>query len=89
MIIFCWFISGLVKYIGIKGVLVFGIFGFFVYSVGLYMNNCYGVEWFVFFGVVFCGIFVGVFWVIEVVIGIVYLELYNRGWLIVYWFLWI
>lgn len=88
MIISCWLTSTLVKYIGIKGALVFGTLGFSVYSAGLYTNNRYGVEWLVILGAALCGISAGVFWATEAAIGIAYPEPQNRGRLIAYWLSW-
>ena len=88
MIISCWLTSSLVKYIGIKGALVFGTLGFSVYSAGLYTNNRYGTEWLVLLGAALCGISAGVFWATEAAIGIAYPEPHNRGRLIAYWLSW-
>ncbi|KPM39226.1 hypothetical protein AK830_g7353 [Neonectria ditissima] len=88
MIISCWFTSGIVKYIGIKGALVAGTIGFAPYSAGLYLNNRYGVEWLVIFGAACCGISAGIFWAAEAAIAIGYPEPKNRGKLVAYWLSW-
>ncbi|SPO02048.1 related to DUF895 domain membrane protein [Cephalotrichum gorgonifer] len=85
MVISCWFTSGLVKYVGIKGALAIGTVGFPVYSAGLYLNNRYGVEWLVIFGAACCGISAGIFWATEAAIAIVYPEPRNRGRMVAYW----
>ncbi|CAG7559762.1 unnamed protein product [Fusarium equiseti] len=85
MIISCWFTSGIVKYIGIKGALVIGTIGFAPYSAGLYLNNRYGVEWLVIFGAACCGVSAGIFWSAEAAIAIGYPEPRNRGRLVAYW----
>ncbi|RSL74315.1 hypothetical protein CEP53_000364 [Fusarium sp. AF-6] len=88
MIISCWFTSGIVKYVGIKGALVIGTIGFAPYSAGLYLNNRYGVEWLVIFGAACCGVSAGIFWASEAAIGISYPEPRNRGRLVAYWLSW-
>ncbi|KAK7432096.1 hypothetical protein QQZ08_001386 [Neonectria magnoliae] len=88
MIVSCWFTSGIVKYIGIKGALVAGTIGFAPYSAGLYLNNRYGVEWLVIFGAACCGISAGIFWAAEAAIAIGYPEPKNRGKLVAYWLSW-
>ncbi|KAK7415447.1 hypothetical protein QQX98_005898 [Neonectria punicea] len=88
MIISCWFTSGIVKYIGIKGALVAGTIGFAPYSAGLYLNNRYGVEWLVIFGAACCGVSAGIFWAAEAAIAIGYPEPKNRGKLVAYWLSW-
>ncbi|KAI1061080.1 hypothetical protein LB507_009994 [Fusarium sp. FIESC RH6] len=85
MIISCWFTSGIVQYIGIKGALVIGTIGFAPYSAGLYLNNRYGVEWLVIFGAACCGVSAGIFWSAEAAIAIGYPEPRNRGRLVAYW----
>src|SRR6478735_6250516 len=85
MIISCWFTSGIVKYVGIKGALVIGTIGFAPYSAGLYLNNRYGVEWLVIFGAACCGVSAGIFWAAEAAIAIGYPEPRNRGRLVAYW----
>ncbi|KAF4998908.1 hypothetical protein FGRMN_2839 [Fusarium graminum] len=88
MIISCWFTSGIVKYVGIKGALVIGTIGFAPYSAGLYLNNRYGVEWLVIFGAACCGVSAGVFWAAEAAIAIGYPEPRNRGRMVAYWLSW-
>ncbi|EKJ71480.1 hypothetical protein FPSE_08350 [Fusarium pseudograminearum CS3096] len=85
MIISCWFTSGIVKYIGIKGALIIGTVGFAPYSAGLYLNNRSGVEWLVIFGAACCGVSAGIFWSAEAAIAIGYPEPRNRGRMVAYW----
>ena len=88
MIISCWFTSGIVKYVGIKGALIIGTIGYAPYSAGLYTNNRFGTEWLVLFGAACCGISAGIFWAAEAAIAIGYPEPKNRGRLVAYWLSW-
>lgn len=85
MIVSCWLLSSIVKYVGIKGALVAGTIGFPPYSAGLYLNNRYGVEWLVILGAALCGISAGIFWASKAAIAIAYPEPRNRGRMIAYW----
>lgn len=62
MVLSCFFSSIIVRFIGIKGALIFGTMGYAPYAAGLYTNNRYGNSWFVLFGAALCGISAGVFW---------------------------
>jgi hypothetical protein len=44
--------------------------GYAPFAAGLYTNNRYGVEWFVYLGAALCGISAGVFWSAEAAIAI-------------------
>ncbi len=79
MVVSCYFSSVLVRYIGIKGALVFGTLGYAPFAAGLYTNNRYGTEWLVLLGAALCGISAGVFWMAEAAIAIAYPEPWNRG----------
>ena len=85
MVLSCYFSSVLVRYIGIKGALIFGTLGYAPYAAGLYTNNRFGTEWFVLFGAALCGISAGVFWMAEAAIAIAYPEPWNRGKALGYW----
>ncbi|KAI4858844.1 major facilitator superfamily domain-containing protein [Hypoxylon rubiginosum] len=88
MVVSCWFTSGIIRYIGIKGALFVGTIGYAPYSAGLYLNNRYGVEWLVIVGAAFCGISAGIFWAAEAAIAIAYPEPRNRGRMVAYWLTW-
>ncbi|KAK4187657.1 hypothetical protein QBC35DRAFT_515335 [Podospora australis] len=85
MVVSCFFSSVLVKYIGIKGALIFGTIGYAPYAAGLYTNNRFGTEWLVLVGAALCGISAGVFWAAEASIAIAYPEPWNRGKALGYW----
>ncbi|KAL2682846.1 hypothetical protein Neosp_007303 [[Neocosmospora] mangrovei] len=70
MVLSCYFSSTLVRYIGIKGALIFGTFG---------------TEWLTLLGAALCGISAGVFWMAEAAIAIAYPEPWNRGKALGYW----
>ncbi|RFU74272.1 major facilitator superfamily transporter [Trichoderma arundinaceum] len=85
MVLSCYFSSTLVRYIGVKGALVFGTMGYAPYAAGLYTNNRFGVTWLVILGAALCGISAGVFWAVEAAIAIAYPEPWNRGKSLGYW----
>ncbi|QGI82107.1 hypothetical protein CEK25_008836 [Fusarium fujikuroi] len=85
MVVSCYFSSTLVRYIGIKGALIFGTLGYAPYAAGLYTNNRFGTEWLVLVGAALCGISAGVFWMAEAAIAIAYPEPWNRGKALGYW----
>ena len=85
MVVSCYFSSALVRYIGIKGALIFGTLGYAPYAAGLYTNNRFGTEWLVLLGAALCGISAGVFWSAEAAIAIAYPEPWNRGKALGYW----
>lgn len=49
------------------------------YSASLYVNNRYGVEWFVLFGGVTCGIAASALWASEGAIALGYGDIKDRG----------
>jgi MFS family permease len=85
MVVSCYFSSVMVRYIGIKGALIFGTIGYAPYAAGLYTNNRYGIEWLTLLGAALCGISAGVFWMAEAAIAIAYPEPWNRGKALGYW----
>ncbi|KAH6609298.1 major facilitator superfamily transporter [Trichoderma cornu-damae] len=85
MVVSCYFSSVLIRFIGIKGALVFGTIGYAPYAAGLYTNNRFGVTWLVVLGSALCGISAGVFWAAEAAIAIAYPEPWNRGKSLGYW----
>ncbi|KAI5456904.1 major facilitator superfamily domain-containing protein [Mariannaea sp. PMI_226] len=85
MVVSCYFSSAMVRYIGIKGALIFGTIGYAPFAAGLYTNNRYGTEWLVLLGAALCGISAGVFWMAEAAIAIAYPEPWNRGKALGYW----
>ncbi|TFA98329.1 hypothetical protein CCMA1212_009984 [Trichoderma ghanense] len=85
MVLSCYFSSVLVRYIGIKGALVFGTMGYAPYAAGLYTNNRFGTTWLVILGAALCGLSAGVFWAAEAAIAIAYPEPWNRGKALGYW----
>jgi MFS family permease len=85
MVLSCYFSSTLVRFVGIKGALIFGTLGYAPYAAGLYTNNRFGTEWCVLFGAALCGISAGVFWMAEAAIAIAYPEPWNRGKALGYW----
>ncbi|RSL72057.1 hypothetical protein CEP53_001261 [Fusarium sp. AF-6] len=85
MVVSCYFSSTLVRYIGIKGALIFGTIGYAPYAAGLYTNNRFGTEWLTLLGAALCGISAGVFWMAEAAIAIAYPEPWNRGKALGYW----
>ncbi|RSL77136.1 hypothetical protein CEP51_009354 [Fusarium floridanum] len=85
MVVSCYFSSTMVRYIGIKGALIFGTIGYAPYAAGLYTNNRFGTEWLTLLGAALCGISAGVFWMAEAAIAIAYPEPWNRGKALGYW----
>ncbi|KAH7130176.1 major facilitator superfamily domain-containing protein [Dendryphion nanum] len=85
MVVSCYFSSVIVKYIGIKGALIFGTVGYAPFAAGLYTNNRFGNEWLVLLGAALCGISAGVFWMAEAAIAIAYPEPWNKGKALGYW----
>ncbi|OAF99392.1 uncharacterized protein CC84DRAFT_1232841 [Paraphaeosphaeria sporulosa] len=85
MVLSCYFSSVIVKYLGIKGALIFGTLGYAPYAAGLYTNNRFGNTWFVLLGAALCGISAGVFWMAEAAIAIAYPEPWNKGKALGYW----
>ncbi|EMD93194.1 hypothetical protein COCC4DRAFT_131455 [Bipolaris maydis ATCC 48331] len=85
MVVSCYFSSVIVRYIGIKGALIFGTIGYAPYAAALYTNNRFGTEWFIYLGSSLCGISAGVFWMAEAAIAIAYPEPWNKGKALGYW----
>ncbi|KAJ4298154.1 hypothetical protein N0V90_006053 [Kalmusia sp. IMI 367209] len=85
MVLSCYFSSVIVRYIGIKGALIFGTIGYAPYAAGLYTNNRFGTTWLTLFGAALCGISAGVFWMAEAAIAIAYPEPWNKGKALGYW----
>ncbi|KAH7171232.1 major facilitator superfamily domain-containing protein [Dactylonectria macrodidyma] len=85
MVVSCYFGSAFVRYVGIKGALIFGTVGYAPFAAGLYTNNRFGTEWLVLVGAALCGISAGVFWMAEAAIAIAYPEPWNRGKALGYW----
>ncbi|UKZ65277.1 uncharacterized protein TrAtP1_006471 [Trichoderma atroviride] len=79
MVVSCYFSSIIIRYIGVKGALVFGTMGYAPYAAGLYTNNRFGTTWLVILGAALCGISAGTFWAVEAAIAIAYPEPWNRG----------
>lgn len=75
----CPIFSVLANKFGLKNMLIVGTLGAAPYSAALYMNNRYGVEWFVLFGAVTCGISAAALWSTEGAIAIGYAEVHKRG----------
>ncbi|SGY79267.1 BQ5605_C008g05091 [Microbotryum silenes-dioicae] len=71
--------SSLVRYIGVIWTLAFGAAGYAPYAAGLYTNNRFGKEWFLWLGAALCGISAGTFWAIEAAIALAYPEPENQG----------
>ncbi|KAI1840760.1 hypothetical protein JX265_012955 [Neoarthrinium moseri] len=67
-----------IKY-GLKRVLIIGTLGYAPYSASLYVNNRYGVDWFVLFGGVTCGIAASALWASEGAIALGYGSVKDRG----------
>ena len=64
---------------GVKWILVLGTLGYAPYSAALYMNNRYGVEWFVLFGGATCGLGASALWASEGAIALGYPTVKDRG----------
>ncbi|KAJ0382347.1 hypothetical protein COL922a_012757 [Colletotrichum nupharicola] len=59
MVFGCSIFAILANKIGLKNVLIIGTLGYAPYSASMYVNNRYGVEWFVLFGGATSGIWLG------------------------------
>ena len=64
---------------GLRRILIIGTLGYAPYSAALYVNNRYGVEWFVLFGGVTCGIAASALWASEGAIALGYPSVEDRG----------
>ncbi|CAG5160883.1 uncharacterized protein ALTATR162_LOCUS5923 [Alternaria atra] len=79
MVFGCSFFAILANKFGLKNVLFLGTLGYAPYSASLYVNNRYGVEWFVLFGGATCGIAASALWASEGAIALGYADVHNRG----------
>lgn len=75
----CSLFGILANRIGLKWVLIMGTLGYAPYSASLYVNNRYGVEWFVLFGGATCGIAASALWASEGAIALGYGDVKDRG----------
>jgi hypothetical protein len=75
----CPLLSVLANYYGIKSILMVGTLGYLPYSVSLYLNNRYGIEWFVIVGAVTCEISASALWASEGAIALGYPQVKDRG----------
>ncbi|KAH6683956.1 major facilitator superfamily domain-containing protein [Halenospora varia] len=79
MVFGCTLFSLLANKFGLKTILIIGTLGYAPYSASLYVNNRYGVEWFVLFGGVTCGIAASALWASEGAIALGYPQVKDRG----------
>lgn len=79
MVFGCSIFSILANKYGLKKVLIIGTLGYAPYSASLYVNNRYGVEWFVLFGGATCGIAASALWAAEGAIALGYGSVRERG----------
>ncbi|OLN97162.1 UNC93-like protein 3 [Colletotrichum chlorophyti] len=79
MVFGCSFFAILANKIGLKTVLIIGTLGYAPYSAAMYVNNRYGVEWFVIFGGATCGIAASALWAAEGAIALGYADIKDRG----------
>ncbi|KAB5536260.1 major facilitator superfamily domain-containing protein [Coniochaeta sp. 2T2.1] len=79
MVFGCSIFAILANKIGIKWVLLLGTLGYAPYSASLYVNNRYGVEWFVLFGGATCGLAASALWASEGAIALGYGDVKDRG----------
>lgn len=79
MVFLCFTFGALANKIGVKWVLVLGTLGYAPYSASLYVNNRYGVEWFVIFGGATCGVAAAALWSSEAAIALGYGNVEERG----------
>ncbi|OAL48121.1 MFS general substrate transporter [Pyrenochaeta sp. DS3sAY3a] len=86
MTVTCFLGPWLTNVIGFKYTLAIGSLGYPLYAAGLYVNNRFGSEWFVYVGSVACGISAGFFWSVEGAIATGYPESHKRGRYIATWF---
>ena len=75
----CIFFSAFANKFGLKTTLIIGTLGYAPYSAALYVNNRYGVEWFVLFGGATCGIAASALWASEGAIALGYGDVHQRG----------
>ncbi|KAJ0168964.1 UNC93-like protein [Colletotrichum tanaceti] len=79
MVFGCSFFAIVANKIGLKTVLIIGTLGYAPYSAAMYVNNRYGVEWFVLFGGATCGIAASALWAAEGAIALGYADIKDRG----------
>lgn len=79
MVFLCIVFGAVANKISVKWVLVIGTLGYAPYSASLYVNNRYGVEWFVIFGGATCGIAAAALWTSEAAIALGYGRIEERG----------
>jgi MFS family permease len=79
MVFGCSFFAILANKYGLKPILILGTLGYAPYSASLYVNNRYGVEWFVLFGGATCGIAASALWASEGAIALGYGTVKDRG----------
>lgn len=79
MIFGCSIFSALANKFGLKAILIIGTLGYAPYSASLYTNNRYGVEWFVLFGAILCGVSASALWAAEGAIAVGYPLVHERG----------
>lgn len=79
MVFGCFIFSLLSNRFGVKKILIIGTLGYAPYSAALYVNNRYGVEWFVLFGGATCGIAASALWASEGAIALGYGGVKDRG----------
>lgn len=79
MVFLCFIFGALANKIGVKWILCLGTLGYAPYSAALYVNNRYGVEWFVIFGGATCGIAAAALWSSEAAIALGYAGVGERG----------
>ncbi|KAF2741830.1 MFS general substrate transporter [Sporormia fimetaria CBS 119925] len=75
----CSIFAILANKFGLKPILILGTLGYAPYSAALYVNNRYGVEWFVLLGGATCGIAASALWASEGAIALGYAEVGERG----------
>ncbi|CAN9204189.1 unnamed protein product [Alternaria alternata] len=79
MVFGCSLFAILANKFGLKNILLLGTLGYAPYSASLYVNNRYGVEWFVLLGGATCGIAASALWASEGAIALGYADVHNRG----------
>lgn len=79
MVFLCLIFGAAANQVGVKWILVLGTLGYAPYSASLYVNNRYGVEWFVIFGGATCGIAAAALWSSEAAIALGYAGVGERG----------
>jgi hypothetical protein len=75
----CLIFSILASRFGLKKILIIGTLGYAPYAASLYVNNRYGVEWFVLLGATLCGISASALWASEGAIAVGYPLVQERG----------